>query len=171
MRTPGEIFKGDIDTARRMGMRDIDPSLIGGISDDNSYTQITSAEELEALVRAKQRALSAGIQTVDESEIEAVAPEIRDRVINIRQYIEPSLRQLHELFAQESQVRNIYGSLQITLYFRPNGHIEAVSLEPRPGSFFTDSFMARATEIMRQWRVPTTRQLPAYSFQIRFVRN
>ena len=169
--SPGDLFRGDVDTARRHGMRDIDPSLLGGDTDQIRYTHITSGEQLDALVRAQQRALSAGIQTVDESAIETSSPEIREAAINIRQYIEPNIRQIHELFAQETQIRNIYGSMQVTLYFRPDGGVEAVNIEPRPGSFFTESFITRSIDIMSQWRVPTRRQLPAYSFQIRFLRN
>ncbi len=169
--TPGEIFRGDVDAIRRIGMREIDPSVIGGEIEDIHLTEITTTEQLQALVRARQRALSAGIETVDETAIGTATPEMREAAVNIRQYIEPNLRQLHELFAKESQIRNIYGSTQITLYFRPDGQVEGVELEPRPGSFFTDSFKAQAIEIMMRWRVPTNRQLPAYSFQVRFVRS
>ena len=170
--TPGEIFRGDIESIRdRIVPREIDPSILGGSTGDLQYSQITTTEQLEALIRARQRALSAGISTVDEAEIETAAPDMRQAAANIKQYIEPNFRQLHELFSKESQIRNIYGSIQITLYFKPNGQVEGVHLEQRPGSFFTDSFKAQATELMMQWRVPTSRQLPAYSFQIRFVRN
>jgi len=168
---PGDLFSGDIDAARRMGLRDIDPDAIRGSTEGIAYSHISTEEQLAALARARQRALTSGIQVVDESEIESAEPEDRTAAMNIRQYIEPNFGQLHDLFAQESQFRNIYGSIQITLYFRENGQVEAVNLEERPGSFFTESFKVRAIDIIRQWRVPTTRQLPAYSFQIRFVRN
>ncbi|MBW6515982.1 MAG: hypothetical protein K0B81_05105 [Candidatus Cloacimonetes bacterium] len=170
--TPGDIFRGDIDAVRdRISMRDIDPSILGGQTGDIEFTQITTTEQLNALARARRRALSEGIQTVDEQAIDTTPIGLREDAINIRQYVEPNIRQLHELFAKESQVRNIYGSIQVTLYFRPNGQVEGVNIDPRPGSFFTDSFIAQAVAIMMQWRVPTTRQLPAYSFQVRFIRN
>ena len=168
---PGDLFSGDIDAARRMGLRDIDPDAIRGSSEGIAYSHISTEEQLASLARARQRALSSGIEIVDESEIESAEPADRNAAMNIRQYIEPNFGQLHDLFAQESQLRNIYGSIQITLHFREDGRVEAVNLEERAGSFFTESFKIRAIEIMRQWRVPTTRQLPAYSFQIRFVRS
>lgn len=168
--SPGELFRGDIDPGR-LGLRDVDASVLGGETGEITFTQVTRSEQLEALGRARQRALSAGLQTVDETAIETLPPEAREAAANIRQFIQPFIGQLDELFLQERQVRNIYGSIQITLYFRANGQVEAVNIDERPGSFFTDSFKAKATEIMMQWRVPTTRQLPPYSFQRRFARN
>jgi hypothetical protein len=167
----GELFRGDIDTARRLGMRDVDASVLGGETGEITYTQISRTDQLEAIGRARQRALSAGLETVDEAAIETLPPEARETVISIRQYVDPNMRQLDELFIQERQVRNIYGSVQVTLFFKPNGQVEAVEIEERPGSFFTDSFKAKAYEIMMQWRVPTSKQLPPYSFQKRFQRN
>ena len=111
------------------------------------------------------------METVDEAAIESAPADVRADLISIRRYVQPSMRQLDELFRQESQIRSMHGSVDITLFFAPNGQVEAAEIVPRPASSFTDAFLAKAVEIMMQWRVPTQQQLPPYRFPYRFIRN
>jgi hypothetical protein len=167
---PGTLFRGQIDPSKLAG-RDVDASVLGGVGGDIEVTEITTSGQLAALASARQRAASAGLKTVDEAAIESAPADVKADLISIRRYVQPNTRQLDELFRQESQTRSMHGSVEITLYFAPNGQVEAAEITPRPASSFTDAFLTKAVEIMRQWRVPTQQQLPPYRFPYRFIRQ
>ncbi|MCB5230781.1 MAG: hypothetical protein WCX83_03065 [Candidatus Cloacimonas sp.] len=165
---PGTLFGGDVSAAKKLGMKEVDASVLGGVTGEIQAAEIITTDQLEALARAKQRAFEYNLETVDEAKIESAPQEYKDDLTNVRQYIQPNMRQIDDLFKQETQIRRIYGSIEVTLYFSPSGQVEAVDIKERAGSFFTPSFKAKATEIMMQWRVPTKKQLPPYRFPYRF---
>ncbi len=167
---PGTLFRGEVD-AKRLGLRDVDASILGGVAGDIEVSEITTTAQLSAISQAKERALSAGLETVDEAALESAAPEVKAELISIRQYVQVNFRQIDSLFQQERRVRNMYGSIEVTLFFDPNGQVEAAEIVPRPGSFFTEAFLTKARDLMMQWRVPTQKQLPPYRFPYRFISN
>lgn len=163
----GTLFQGNPNLARSSGMKEIDASALGGSTGKIQAVRIYSSPQLSSVRRSFS---SAGIAAVKESELAVAAPEVKASYADIKRYVAINKPQLQNLFLEESRLQSMYGAMEVTLYISESGRVEAVQINPKSGSSFTASFLQKADQLMRSWRIPVSKKA-VYTFSSQFFKN
>ncbi len=163
----GELFKGNINVAGARGYKEIDASALGGKTGKIQAQRIVSSSQIGAV---RSRFVSAGIVAVKETEIASSSPAVKAELGNVRNYVSTYKPQLQNLFITESQIRDMYGALEFTIYINEGGAIAGVEIKPKAGSYFTDSFLQKAQAVIMKWKIPVNKQV-TYIFSYQFIKN
>ncbi|HPT73132.1 MAG TPA: hypothetical protein PLE74_12730, partial [Candidatus Cloacimonadota bacterium] len=163
----GELFSGSVNVTGSRGYKEIDVASIGGKTDKIEAQRIVSSSQIGSV---RSRFVSAGIVPVKETEIASSPPEIKAELGSVRSYVSAYKPQIQNLYVQESQIRDMYGALEFTIYINEGGAIAGVEIKTKPGSFFTDSFKQKAKSIIERWKIPVNKAV-IYTFSWQFIKN
>jgi hypothetical protein len=163
----GDLFQGNINVAGNRGYKEIDVASLGGKTNKIEAQRIVSSSQIGAV---RSRFVSAGIVPVKETEIATSPPEIKAEMGSVRSVVSAYKPQIQNLYVQESQIRDMYGALEFTLYINASGIVEAVVIQSKTGSYFTDSFKEKAKSIIERWKIPVNKPV-IYAFSWQFIKN
>lgn len=163
----GELFSGNINVAGNRGYKEIDVSALGGKTEKIEAQRIVSSSQIGSV---RSRFVSAGIVAVKETEIASSPPEIKAELGSVRSYVSAYKPQIQNLYVQESQIRDMYGALEFTIYINEGGVIAGVEIKTKAGSFFTDTFKQKAKSIIERWKIPVNKPV-IYTFSWQFIKN
>jgi hypothetical protein len=163
----GELFTGNINVTGAHGYKEIDASALGGKTGKIEAQRIVSSSQIGSV---RSRFVSAGIVPVKETEIATSPPEVKAEMGNVRSYVSAYKPQLQNLYLQESQIRDMYGALEFTIYINQGGAIAGVDIKTKAGSYFTDSFLQKAKSVIEKWKIPVNKPV-IYTFSWQFIKN
>ncbi|MBN2461075.1 MAG: hypothetical protein JXB60_05655 [Candidatus Cloacimonetes bacterium] len=157
----------EISLGQDFQFEEVDISALSGEVKDFTVTKVKSKAQFEVVKRK-----FATLQTVKETSIELaeLEPETKTEIANINQVVNAYKPQITKLYIVERMYMDMYGTLEFVLYIEENGKVVAVDITPIAGSFFTDSFLQKAEEIILKWKVPVKRAVP-YSFRMKFIKQ
>jgi hypothetical protein len=163
----GELFSGNINVTGAHGYKEIDAAALGGKTGKIEAQRIVSSSQIGSV---RSRFVAAGVVAVKETEIASSPPEVKAELGNVRSYVSAYKPQIQNLYVQESQIRDMYGALEFTIYINEGGSIAGVDIKTKAGSYFTDSFLQKAKSIIEKWRIPVNKPV-IYTFSWQFIKN
>jgi len=149
------------------GFEEVDMASLGGDVGSYNITKVESKAQFKAV---KKR--FAGIKMVSEGSIkvkQTVSPQTKSIVADIDRVVVTYKPQISKLFARESMMMDMYGTIEFSIIINKNGKVEAVDMEQSDGSYFTDSFLTKAREIIMNWKIPVKEAI-GYSFRMTFMK-
>ncbi|MCD4829921.1 MAG: hypothetical protein K8R90_10875 [Candidatus Cloacimonetes bacterium] len=111
-----------------------------------------------------------GLEPVPEEalDVETNAVGGRGDLAGLRQTVRTYRRQIESLFRAECALNDMHGSLAITLFIAADGTVQDATLQAVPGSSFSDSFVRKAYDMLRAWRLPV-KEDTVYKFRMTFM--
>ena len=149
------------------GFEEVDMASLGGNVGNYNITKVQSKAQFSAV---KKR--FAGIKMVQESSIkvkQTTSPQTKSIVADIDRVVATYKPQISKLFAVESMMMDMYGTIEFAIIINKSGNIEAVDIDSISGSYFTDSFLAKSREIVMNWKIPVKDPI-GYSFRMKFMK-
>lgn len=154
----------DLDLGGTSGFEDVDMASLGGDIGDYTITKIKSQAHFD-----EQKKRFAGIMAVKEGSIklEEMTPEAKTELANITQQVNTYKPQINRLYTVQSMMMDMYGSLEIEIIIEDNSSIVAVNFIESDGSFFTESFLQEAQQMIMKWKIKVKKAI-IYSFRMKF---
>ena len=140
--------------------------FIGDIGDFKT-TKVTSKEQF-ANIKKRFR----GIKMIKEGsiKIEDQTPEAKTELAAINQVVNAYKPQITKLFTVESLMMDMYGTIEFSIIIGNDGSVEAVDSSVTSGSYFTDSFLGKARDIIKKWKFKV-KSAVGYSFRMKFLKQ
>jgi len=70
----------------------------------------------------------------------------------------------------ETMMVDMYGTIEFDLIIDNQGKVVAVNSEAIEGSFFTDDFLNKCSDIISKWNIPVSEAVN-YSFRMKFIKQ
>ncbi len=149
------------------GFEEVDMASLGGNVGSYNITKVQSKAQFRAV---KKR--FAGINMVQEGSIQVkqtTSPQTKSIVADIDRVVATYKPQISKLFAVESMMMEMYGTIEFSIIINKSGAVEAVDVDSISGSYFTDSFLSKCREIIMNWKIPVKDPI-GYSFRMKFMK-
>ncbi len=156
-----------LDLGQGTGFDEVDLADLGGDVGKFDITKIESKAHFETV---KKR--FAGIKAVKEGSISVkdVAPETKTEIANIKNQINTYKPQLKQLYTVESMIMEMYGRIEFVIIIEADGKVVAVDFNISKGSYFSDSFLKKARNIILQWNIKVKNAIQ-YTFPMTFMKS
>ncbi|MDA3814101.1 MAG: hypothetical protein PF570_07605 [Candidatus Cloacimonetes bacterium] len=148
------------------GFEEVDMASLGGDVGSYNITKVESRAQFKAVQKR-----FAGIKMVKEGSIQVkqtTSPQTKSIVADIDRVVATLRPQIEKLFARETMIMEMYGTVEFSIIINKNGKVEAVDTESIKGSYFTDSFLTKCREIILNWKIPVKDPI-GYSFRMKFM--
>ncbi len=148
------------------GFEEVDLASLGGTVGNYQVTKVESKKQFAAVRRR-----FAGIKIVKEGSIklEEMTPEAKTELANIDQIVSAYKPQITKLFAVESMIMDMYGTIEISIIISGSGTVEAVDIDMIKGSYFTDTFLSKCRQIVMNWKIKVKEPI-GFSFRMKFYK-
>jgi len=148
------------------GFEEVDMASLGGDVGNFQTTKVTSKAQFQEIKKKY-----AGIKMVKEGSIklEEQTPEMKTELANISQIVNTYKPQITKLFTVESMIMDMYGTIEFNIIISGGGKVEAVEIQVTDGSYFTDTFIEKAKNIIMKWNVKVKDPV-GYSFRLQFLK-
>ncbi|MFO7895821.1 MAG: hypothetical protein R6U84_02700 [Candidatus Cloacimonadales bacterium] len=148
------------------GFEEVDMASLGGDIANYKTTKVTSKAQFQEI-----RKKYAGIKMVQEGSIELQEQSAAEKTefANIQQIVNAYKPQITKLFTSETMMMDMYGTLKFNLIIDSNNSVEAVDIEVAEGSYFSDSFLQKAKQIIMNWTIKVEKPV-GYSFSMTFYK-
>lgn len=102
---------------------------------------------------------------ITEERFDEITPELQEMMSMVRQHVHANFAEVQNLYINRlDDHRDMGGTLDITLFFGFEGHVDDVVVEPIGDSSFPEEFIKEAEEIIKTWQIPTTNTIFPYRF-------
>lgn len=158
---------GGLDLGGTGGFEEVDLASLGG---EVGKYNITKVESKAQFTEVKKR--YAGIKMVSEGSIKVkqqTSPQTKSIVADIDRVVVTYKPQIEKLFSVESMMMDMYGTIEFSIIINKSGKVEAVDIVPAKGSYFTDSFISKARQIIMNWKIPV-KEAVGYTFRMNFLK-
>jgi len=156
-----------LDLGQGTGFEEVDLADLGGDVGKFDITKIESKAHFETV---KKR--FAGIKAVKEGSIQVkdVAPETRTEIANIKNQVNTYKPQITQLYTVESMIMEMYGRIEFVIIIEADGKVVAVDFNISKGSYFSESFLKKARNIILQWNIKVRNPIQ-YTFPMTFMKS
>lgn len=158
---------GDLGLGGTGGFEEVDMASLGGDVGSYNITKVESRAQFKAVQKR-----FAGIKMVKEGSIQVkqtTSPQTKSIVADIDRVVATLRPQIEKLFARETMIMEMYGTVEFSIIINKSGKVEAVDTESIKGSYFTDSFLTKCREIILNWKIPVKDPI-GYSFRMKFMK-
>jgi len=158
---------GELDIGSGSGFEEVDLASLGGDIGAFKTTKVTSKQQF-ANIKKRFR----GIKMIKEGsiKIEDQTPEAKTELAAINQVVNAYKPQITKLFTVESLMMDMYGTIEFSIIIGNDGKVEAVDSSVASGSYFTDSFLSKAHDIIKKWKFKV-KSAVGYSFRMKFLKQ
>ncbi len=163
-----ELFDiDDLDLDTDLGLEEVSFEDIDLTGQDLTIKRIESKKQFEAAKRS-----FSNIKVVQEKEIELddVVEDQSNDASQIKQTINAYKPQITKLYMVETMMVDMYGTIEFDLIIDNQGKVVAVNSEAIEGSFFTDDFLNKCSDIISKWNIPVSEAVN-YSFRMKFIKQ
>ena len=156
-----------LDLGQGTGFEEVDLADLGGDVGKFDITKIESKAHFETV---KKR--FAGIKAIKEGsfKLKDKAPKDRTEFANIKNQVNTYKPQITQLYTVESMIMEMYGRIEFVIIIEANGKVVAADFNISKGSYFSESFLKKARNIILQWNIKVRNPIQ-YTFPMTFMKS
>ncbi len=158
---------GDFEGEIGVGMEEVDMASMGADAGNYTIHKISSQADLAAVQKK-----FAGVQKLKEGSIqiaEEEAPQNQSVRVRIDGIINTYKPQLARLYRNETMLMDMHGNVEFVLYISPPNEVVEVQIKPAADSYFTDSFLEKAYNMIMDWKIKVNENR-IYTFRQKFYK-